>query len=171
VLVKVTEHSKPQPKPIAEVRDGIVAAIKKERGSEAALKAVQEAQAKLQAGTSFDEVAKQLGVASEPARFVARTDSTLPAQLRELVFNSPKPASKPVYQAVALQTGGAAVVAVTALRTEAPQVDKDKLAEQLKEQSAQSQQDAVRHGQADAAAYVEEIRRSADVRKNPKAFE
>ena len=171
VLVKVTEHTKPQPKPIAEVRDGIVAAIKKDRGSEAALKAAQEGQAKLQAGTSFDDVARQLGVSSEPARFVARTDSTLPAQLRELVFNSPKPAGKPVYRAVALQTGGAAVVAMTALRTEAPQVDKDKLADQLKEQNAQAREDAVRHGQGDVAAYVEEMRRTADVRKNPKAFE
>jgi peptidyl-prolyl cis-trans isomerase D len=170
VLVKVTEHSKPQPTPVAEVRDSIVAAIKKDRGSEAALKAAQDGQAKLQAGTSFDDVARQLGVSSEPARFVARSDSTLPAQLRELVFNSAKPTGKPVYRAVALQTGGAAVVAVTALRTDAPGADKDKSAE-LRQQSAQAKQDAARHGQADAAAYVEEMRRTADVRKNPKAFE
>jgi peptidyl-prolyl cis-trans isomerase D len=171
VLVKVTEHNKPQPKPVAEVRDGIVAAIKKDRGSEAALKAAQEAQAKLQAGTSFDDVARQLGTSSEPARFVARTDPALPAQLRELVFNSPKPTGKPVYRAVALQTGGAAVVALTSLRTNTPDADKDKLADQLKQQSAQAKQDAARHGQADAAAYIDEMRRTADVRKNPKAFE
>jgi peptidyl-prolyl cis-trans isomerase D len=170
VLVKVTEHNKPQPQPVAEVRDTIVAAIKKERGSEAALKAAQDGQAKLQAGASFDDVAKQLGVSSEPARFVARSDSTLPAQLRELVFNSPKP-NKPVYRAVALQTGGAAVVAVTGLRTETPEADKTKMADQLNQQSTQAKQDAARHGQADAEAYVEEMRRTADVRKNPKAFE
>ena len=170
VLVKVTEHNKPQPQPVAEVRDTIVAAIKKERGSEAALKAAQDGQAKLQAGASFDDVAKQLGVSSEPARFVARSDSTLPAQLREFVFNSPKP-NKPVYRAVALQTGGAAVVAVTGLRTETPEADKTKMADQLNQQSTQAKQDAARHGQADAEAYVEEMRRTADVRKNPKAFE
>jgi len=170
VLVKVTEHNQPQPQPIAEVRDSIVAAIKKDRGSQAALKAAQDGQAKLQAGTSFDDVAKQLGVSSEPARFVARTDTTLPAQVRALVFNSPKP-DKPIYRAVALQTGGAAVVAVTGLRTDAPQVDKDKLADQVNQQREQVKQDAVRHGQADAEAYVEELRRTAEVRKNPKAFE
>jgi hypothetical protein len=125
----------------------------------------------LQAGTSFDDVARQLGVSSEPARFVARSDSTLPAQLRELVFNAPKPADKPVYRAVALQTGGAAVVALTGLRTETPGADKTKVADQLNQQSAQAKQDAARHGQADAEAYVEEMRRTADVRKNPKAFE
>ena len=171
VLVKVTEHSKPQPKPLAEVRDGIVAAIKKDRGAEAAMKAAQEAQAKLQAGTSFDEVVKQLGVSSEPARFVARTDSTVPEQLRELVFNSPKPAAKPFYKAVPLQTGGAAVLAVTRMRTEAPEADKSKVADQLKQQGQQAKQDAALHGRADMAAYVEEMRRTAQVRKNPKAFE
>jgi peptidyl-prolyl cis-trans isomerase D len=171
VLVKVTEHNKPQPKPLGEVRDSIVAALKKDRGSAAALKAAQEGQSKLQAGTSFDDVAKQLGVSAEPARFVGRADSTVPAQLRELVFNSPKPTDKPVYRAVALQTGGAAVVAVTRLRTEAPEADKSKQADQIRQQNLMARQDAARHGQADAAAYVEEMRRTADVRKNPKAFE
>jgi DnaJ-domain-containing protein 1 len=60
---------------------------------------------------------------------------------------------------------------VTALRTDTPGADKDKAADQLRQQSAQAKQDAARHGQADAAAYVEEMRRTADVRKNPKAFE
>jgi len=170
VLVKVTDHSKAQPKPLAEVRDGIVAAIKKDRGSQAALKAAQDGAAKLQAGTSFDDVARQLGVSAEPARFVSRTDSTLPAQLRELVFTSPKPTDKPVYKALALQTGGAAVVAVTQLRTDLP-TDKDKQADQLKQQILQAKEDAARHGQADVGAYVEELRRTAEVRKNPKAFE
>jgi peptidyl-prolyl cis-trans isomerase D len=171
VLVKVTEHKPPQPKPLAEVHDSIVAAIKKDRGSEAALKAAQDAEAKLKAGTSFDDVAKQLGVSSEPARFIGRTDSTIPAQLRELVFNAPKPTTQPIYRAVALQTGGAAVVALTQLRTEAPVVDKDKQADQLRQQTMTAKQDAARHGQGDVAAYIEEMRRTADVRKNPKAFE
>jgi peptidyl-prolyl cis-trans isomerase D len=169
VLVKVTEHNKPQPTPLAEVRDGIVAALKKERGSAAALQAAQDGQAKLQGGTSFDDVVKQLGVPSEPARFISRTDSTIPVQLRDVVFNSPKPADKPVYRAVALQTGGAAVVAVTHLRTEEPAGDK--AAERIQQQAMQARQDANRHGEADALAYVEEVRRTADVRKNPKAFE
>ncbi len=171
VLVKVTEHNMPQPKPVAEVHDAIVALIKKERGSEAALKAAQDGQAKLQAGTSFDDTVRQIGVSSEAARFIGRTDTTIPAQLRELVFNSPKPTEKPVYRAVALQTGGAALVAVTAIRTDAPEVPKDKQGDLVKEQFAQVKQEALRHGEADAEAYVEEVRRTADVRKNPKAFE
>jgi peptidyl-prolyl cis-trans isomerase D len=168
VLVKVLEHHNPEPKPLAEVRDSIVAAIKKDRGSQAARKAAQDGKAKLEAGASFDDVAKQLGVSAEPAKFVGRTDSTLPAELRELVFDAPKPTDKPVYRATGLQTGGAALVAVTKLRTELPEPNK---AEQARQQMLQARQDAARHGEADAAAYVEEMRRTADVRKNPKAFE
>lgn len=171
VLVKVTEHDKPKPMPVAEVRDAITAQIKKERGSQAALKAATDAEAKLQSGTSFDDVAKQIGVSSEPARFIGRSDSTVPAQVREVAFNSAKPAPKPVYKAVPLQTGGAALIAVTALRTGAPDLPKDQGADQIKQQLAQSKQNAIRHGQADAELYVEEVRRTADVRKNPKAFE
>ena len=170
VLVKVLEHRKPEPKPLAQVRDAIVAAIRKERGSQAALKAAQEAQARLEAGASFDEVAKSLGVAAQPARFVGRKDTALPAQLREVVFNSPKP-DKPVYRAVAMQTGGAALLAVTALRSEPPQGTPQELQARLQQQAQLTKQDAERHGQADAIAYVEEMRRTADVRKNPKAFE
>jgi peptidyl-prolyl cis-trans isomerase D len=172
VLVKVTDHKAPQAKPVAEVKDGIVATLKKEKGSEAALKAAQDAQAKLAGGTSFDEVAKQLGVTAEPAKFIGRADSTVPAELREFVFRAPKPTNdKPVYKAVAMQTGGAAVVALTQLRTEAPVADAEKQAEQIKQQAAASREQAMRHGQGDAAAYVEQMRQAAVVRKNPKAFE
>jgi peptidyl-prolyl cis-trans isomerase D len=170
-VVKVLEHRPPQPQPLAAVRDGIVAAIRKERGTQAALKAAQEARTKLEAGTSFDDVAKGLGVTADPAHFVGRSDPSIPSRLRELVFNAPKPVDKPVYRATSLPSGGAAVVALTKLRTEAPQPDKDKQVEQLKQQAMQAKQDAARHGQVDAAAYVEEMRRTAEVHKNPKAFE
>jgi peptidyl-prolyl cis-trans isomerase D len=171
VLVKVTDHEPPKPRPVAEVHDGIVAAIRKERGSEAAQKATQDAQAKLAGGTSFDDVVKQLGVASEPAKFIGRGDTTLPPQLREFVFKAPKPTDKPVYKTVPLQAGGAALVALTQVRTEAPVVDKDKQVDQIKQQAMTAKQDAARHGQGDAAAYIEQMRQVADVRKNPKAFE
>jgi len=172
VLVKATDHKAPSPRALAEVKDGIVAAIKKDRGTEAALKAAQDAQAKLAAGTSFDDIAKQLGVTVEPARFIGRTDPTVPAELREFVFKAPKPVdSKPVYKALSMQTGGAAVVALTRLRTDAPVADQDKAADQIKQQALTARQDAMQHGQGDARAYIEQMRQTAVVRKNPKAFE
>jgi peptidyl-prolyl cis-trans isomerase D len=164
VLVKVLEHRKPQPKPVAEVHDSIVALLRKQNGTEAAFKAADAAHAKLDSGTSFDDVAKELGVTAEPARFVGRGDPAIPAQIRELVFDLPKPADKPVYRTVKLDTGGAALVAVTKVRTDASEANK-----QL--QATQAKQEAERHGMGDAIAYLEEVRRTSDVRKNPKTFE
>lgn len=164
VLIKVLDRKKPEPKPMAEVHDTIVAALKKQNSSDAALKGAESAQAKLESGTSFDDVAKELGVTAEPSRFVGRTDPAVPAQIRSLVFDVPKPAdNKPVYRAVKLDTGGAAVVAVTGMRV-------DSNANKQME-AAREKQDAESQGMSEATAYLEEARRTADVRKNPKAFE
>ena len=164
VLVKVLDRKKPEPKPLAEVHDSIVATLKKQNGTDAAMKAADAAKAKLDSGTPFDEVAKQLGVTAEPARFVGRTDPAVPAQIRSLVFDVPKPGDKPVYRALKLDNGGAAVVAVTKLRVDSGEANK-----QL--QASRTKQETDRQGMGEAMAYLEDVRRTADVRKNPKAFE
>jgi hypothetical protein len=79
------------------------------------------------------------------------------------VFAAPRPAGKPVFRALALPNGDAAVVAVMAVRNppakdEATQVDR-------------ALQQARTDGMADVVAYADELRRTATVRKNPKAFE
>jgi len=165
VLVKILDRKKPEPKPLAEVRDSIVATLKKQNGSEAAMKAAEAAKAKLEGGTSFDEVAKELGITAEPARFIARTDPAVPAQIRNVVFDVPKPtADKPVYRALKLDTGGAAIVDVTKVRVDSTDANK-----QL--EATRTRQEVDRQGTQDAMAYLEDVRRTADVRKNPKAFE
>jgi hypothetical protein len=60
--------------------------------------------------------------------------------------------------------GGAALLAVTAVRTAAAAQDPQSQADRV-------QQQAIRQGTGDVLAYVSEVRRTADVRKNPKAFE
>jgi peptidyl-prolyl cis-trans isomerase D len=165
VLVKVLDRKKAEPKPLAEVRESIVATLKKQNGTEAAEKAAQAAKAKLESGTPFDQVAKDLGVTAEPARFVGRTDAAVPAQIRTAVFDVPKPTpEKPAFRAVKLDNGGAALVEVTKVRVEANDADKQ-------QQAARAKQEADSLGMSDAMAYLEDVRRTADVRKNPKAFE
>ncbi|HEY0767141.1 MAG TPA: peptidyl-prolyl cis-trans isomerase [Steroidobacteraceae bacterium] len=163
VIVKVLEHRKPQPKPLAEVREGIVAAIARERDTQAALKAAQAARAALESGTSFDAVAQQLKLTADPAHFVGRRDPSIPVQLREAVFAAPRPAGNPVFRALTLGDGGAALVAVTRVRTAA--------AHDQQTQANRALQETERQGTDDAMAYLEEVRRTAQVRKNPKAFE
>jgi peptidyl-prolyl cis-trans isomerase D len=163
VIVKVLEHRKPQAKPLGEVRDGIVAAITKEESSQAALKSAQNAEHQLAGGASFDTSARELKVSADPAHFIGRRDPSIPAQVREAAFALPKPAGKPEFQALSLGDGGAAVVAVSAARVAA--------AHDAEAQTERALQEAQRLGTSTVLAYIEEVRRTATVRKNPKAFE
>ncbi len=163
VIFKVLEHRASAPRPLAEVRESIVAAITKEQGTQAALSAAQRARDELLKGASFDTIAQQLKASADPAHFIGRNDPSVPAQVREAAFALAKPAGKSEFRALTLSDGGAALVAVSAVRT-APAHDSES-------QASRAQQEAERLGTAAALAYVDEVRRAASVRKNPKAFE
>jgi peptidyl-prolyl cis-trans isomerase D len=165
VIVKVVDHRKAAPKPLAEVRDEVVAALRQQQAAEAAQAAAQAALQRLEAGESLDSVAKSLGVTAEPARFVGRGDPSVAAKLIEAAFAARRPQSgKPVVQAVALdQDGGAALLVTTQARV-APQTDNSKLRAERIREAAQTA------GRADAAAYVLEMRRNAKVTLNPATF-
>jgi peptidyl-prolyl cis-trans isomerase D len=163
-LVRVLEHHKPSPKPLADVHTQIVAALKKERGVVAATKAAQTAKEKLDAGASLDDVAKELGVTAEPARFIARTDPAVPNQIRMTAFDAPKPAAgKPIVRTVAMGDG-VGVVVVTESKVDAGDSTPET-------QYTRHRQVAMQQGMGDVGAYVEELRRTAKVTKNPQAFE
>ena len=162
-IFKVLEHRASAPKPLAEVRESIVAAITKEQGTQAALSAAERARDDLLKGSSFDAVATQLKVSADPAHFIGRNDPSVPAQIREAAFAVPRPAGKPELRAVALNDGGAALIAVSAVRTAA--------AHDNEGQATRALQETERLGTGATMAYVDEVRRTASVRKNPKAFE
>ena len=163
VIFKVLEHRASAPKPLAEVRESIVAAITKEQGTQAALSAAQRARDELLKGNSFDAVATQLKVSADPAHFIGRNDPSVPAQIRDAAFAVPRPAGKPEVRALTLNDGGAALIAVSAVRTAA--------AHDNEAQATRALQETERLGTGATMAYVDEVRRTASVRKNPKAFE
>jgi len=164
VIVQVLGHQKPAPKPIADVRVQIVETLKKERGMQGAIKAAQAAKEKLDSGTSFDDVAKELGVTAEPARFIARMDPAVPSQVRQAAFDAAKPiAGKPVVKTVGMDNGTALL-----LVSESKVGASDSTPEAL---YSRNRQIAMQQGMGDVSAYVEELRRTAKVTKNPQAFE
>jgi peptidyl-prolyl cis-trans isomerase D len=163
VILKVLEHRASAPKPLAEVRESIVAAIAKEQGTQAALSAAQRARDELLKGSSFDAIATELKLSADPAHFIGRNDPSVPAQIREAAFALPRPTGKPEFRALTLNDGGAALIAVSAVRTAA--------AHDNQAQASRAQQESERLGTGAALAYVDEVRRTASVRKNPKAFE
>ncbi len=165
VVFHVLDHKPAAPKPLAEVREAVVAELIRQRGAEAAAKAADAALARLNAGESFDKVIGDLKLKSDAARFVGRTDAGLPVQVRGAVFAANRPAAgKPVSQRVKLDEGGVALVQVTGVRT-APAGD----TEQLKAQRFQAE--LRRAGTQETDAYMAELVRTAKVKKNLKVFQ
>ncbi|MEZ5458667.1 MAG: peptidyl-prolyl cis-trans isomerase [Steroidobacteraceae bacterium] len=166
IVVKVLEHRKAAPKPLAEVRDAVVAALRKQKATEAARAAADAAVARVRAGESLPVVARAFGVTAETPRFVGRGDPSVSAKVLDAAFAARRPQpGAPVVEAVTLdQDAGAAVLVLTQARV-APQTDNSPLRTQRIQQAAQQA------GRSDAAAYVLELRRKAKVEKNPTAFE
>jgi peptidyl-prolyl cis-trans isomerase D len=164
VIFQVAARHPQHVKPLADVRDSIIAALQKQRETDAALAAANAARAQLASGASFDQVAKSLGVSVDPPKFVGRGDPSVPAEILSTAFDSAKPLHGPVYEAVTLQNGGAALVAITQIRSGTQQTNKY-LEQALEQQQLQ------RNGNAEALGYLAELRATAKVRKNPDAFQ
>lgn len=129
VVLRATDHKLPQQKPLDAVRTELVAAWKKQRGMELAAAAAADAVKRLTAGESWDTVAKSLGQAVVPPKFIARSDQAVPLEIRTTAFGEHKPASgKPLYADSRLADGDAAVISLSAVREEPgdpQQQDKD----------------------------------------------
>ncbi len=163
VIVKVLGHHGPQLKPLAEVKAGIVAALRTRRTNQAALAAAEAARRAVRAGKSLQSVAQALGLKAAPATFIGRDDPSVPTDVGQLAFAAPKPAGRPVYEAKALSNGGAVLLAVMAVRT-ASHVN-PLLRRTLLQQLLRANADG------DVVAYMGQMRDTAKVRTNPHAFQ
>jgi peptidyl-prolyl cis-trans isomerase D len=164
VVVKVTQHRKPEVKPLADVREEIIGLLRHERGVAAAKAAAQSGVEKLNAGESLDKVASSWGLSSEPARFVGRGDPSIPAALRTALFEAARPQGRPIAQTVALDDGASAVYVLTQSRVADSTSNPQLVAQQANTLT-------LRAATSDLASYVAEARRKAKVTKNPAVFE
>jgi peptidyl-prolyl cis-trans isomerase D len=163
VVLHATDHKLPQQKPLEAVRTEVVAAWKKQRGVELAAAAAADASKRLNAGESWDAVAKSLGVAVQAPKFIARSDQEVPMEIRTSAFRAPKPAQKPIYQNLTLGDGDAAVLALSAVR-EDPEAAKSKDADTRRQYAAQI-------ASSEAQGYAAGARADAKVTLNPKAID
>jgi peptidyl-prolyl cis-trans isomerase D len=163
VIVKVLEHRLPKARPLAEVRSDVEAAVRKDEGTRAARAAAEAAVKQLKAGVALDAVAKSLGVTLTPAALIGRGDPQPPAQVRDAAFAAPFPEGKPVYQALAMDEGGAAILAVLSAKPGTPGANPAN-DQQLMSRAIERIRDA------DFAAYLGEVQRRASVKKNPAVF-
>ena len=163
VIFAVAARHPPYVKPLAQVAPSIVEALQKQRETQAALAAAAAARGQLLSGASFEQVAKSLKVSVDPPKLIGRGDPSVPAEIEKVAFDSPKPVHGPVYEAVALQNGGAALIAVTKVAS-APQTNQY-LAQALRQEQLE------RNGEAEVAGYLAQMRATAKVSKNPEAFQ
>ncbi|HEX4049605.1 MAG TPA: peptidylprolyl isomerase [Steroidobacteraceae bacterium] len=166
VIFKVLAHHPPAPQPIASVRQEIIAAMTKAQSSAAALAAADAAVKRLQQGDSFDAVARTLDVTAMPAAYIGRSDPQVPAQVRDAAFAAPKPGTKtkPVYQALTLDDGGAALLAISDVKPGQPGVN-SKNDEQLVDSYMRRDSDG------ELSAYVLDLQRRAHIERNPDVFQ
>src|SRR5580700_1452487 len=122
VVLRATDHKLPQQKPLDAVRNDVVAAWKKQRGVELAAAAAADAVKRLTAGESWDAVAKSVTAtasgAPTPPKFISRSDTEVPLEIRTRAFGEPKLAGKAEFAAARLANGDHAVLELTAMREE-----------------------------------------------------
>jgi peptidyl-prolyl cis-trans isomerase D len=163
IVLKVSDHKSPAQKPLAEVREAVISAWKKQRGEQLAAEAAADAAKRLNAGEAWDGVVKQLGVPLQAARFVGRGAADVPLGVRREAFGLPKPGDKPEYRSVGLEDGDAAVLALSAVR-EDPSLSPQQQATDRHEYTAQ-------FSAAEAQSYALATKATAKVVLNPKAIE
>jgi peptidyl-prolyl cis-trans isomerase D len=163
VVLRATDHKLPQQKPLEAVRTDVIAAWKKLRGVELAAAAATDAVKRLDAGESWDAVAKSLGAAVQAPKFISRSDQAVPMEVRISAFKAPKPAQKPIYETLSLGDGDSAVLALSAVREDpnaAPIRDAD-----------MRMQYAAQIASFEAQSYAAAARADAKVTLNPKAID
>jgi hypothetical protein len=138
--------------------------VRKDASTAAAKAAADQAVKQLDGGAQFDVVLKGLGVTAAPAAFIDRGDPQLPVQVREAAFAAPHPAEKPLYRALAMDNGGAALLMLSAVRAGSAGAN-PKNDQQL------AQQYVNRDREGDLAAYLAELERQASVKRNPNVFQ
>lgn len=164
VILRSTDHRLPQQKPLRDVRADVIAAWKKQRGVELARAAAADAIKRLDAGESWESLAKSLGGNLQAAHFIGRTDAGVPVELRRAAFEVPKPAAgKPVFRALALDNGDGAVYGISAVRA-APDDNPQK-------NNMLALQFALQIGSGEALGYADGARAEAKVIVNPRSMD
>jgi len=168
IVLRVDARQQAAQKTLDQVREEIVAALEKQRGEELARKTGVETAEQLNSGaTTWEKAVSALRVDAQGPKWLARTDSTLPVELRNALFSAPKPKSDQGtrhYHAVALGSGDFAVLALSGARV-------DTTAETPEQQAARLRQVTSRVATGEVIGYLTQVRNRADVDKNPKAFE
>jgi peptidyl-prolyl cis-trans isomerase D len=156
VVLRVADHRLPQQRPLEDVREEVVAALKLDAARE---RAIEQGEALLRAaqdGASLAEAAAANGAEYHEPTLVGRRDPGLAPQLLGEIFRAPKPAAQSTLAGLALSDGDYVVYAISAV--EPGKVEAS--SERLNERRQLSQQ----VGALDFSGYVSDLQRGAKVK-------
>jgi peptidyl-prolyl cis-trans isomerase D len=168
VVVRVASRTEPALRPLAQVREQVVESIKKDKANELLVARTREVVEQLASGATTWEAAKtELKAQVHGPKWVGRAEADMPIEIRNALFGVPKPAARTTdktYKAVALGTGDFVVLALSGTRL-------DSTAESAEQRQLRTNQSLRRVAAGELMGYMTELRKRADVDKNPKAFE
>jgi peptidyl-prolyl cis-trans isomerase D len=157
----VQGHAPSEPKSLVEVRDQIAATLKQQQAAQQAQQTAAWVQAALAARVSPAEVAAKYQLKFTAAKFVGRSDTSVPAPVLAAAFSAPPPDSNiPETGEVALANGDQTVYLLTAVK--AGDVSGLGKGQRL----AQLQQLTRANAQAEFAAYLATLRQHAKIKIN-----
>lgn len=171
VAVRVAAHEPARARPLAEVRERVLAAARLEQAQQLAAARAAEVAKELSSGGDWSALTKpwQSAAATQPpthqSQLLRRDEKRVPAEITSEVFRAPRPEGRPRFGTAKLGTGDTAIWMVNAVRT-------GTLADLSPAERQSETEQAREHASlADATAYVNALRASADVDVNPKLFE
>jgi len=163
VVLRIKEHQQASDKPMAEVKDAIIAKLRDQESRAEAVKSSQELLKTVRDGKSLAEAAKNLGLKITKTGFVRRDNDKLPPELLRAAFTAGRPAASKVSAGDATQPNGSQwVFSVTTVK------DGPMAAADAKDQESASQFMTRSGSQREFGSFVERLRELADVKINNK---
>jgi peptidyl-prolyl cis-trans isomerase D len=166
IALGVSAHEPVSTRPLAEVREQVVAAARLEAAQKQASARADAVAAELKSGAGWDAATRpwQQAGTHQPG-LVLRDDADVPAEIRSAAFRAPVPQGKPQYGTATTGTGDAAIWSVTAVR------NGSLAALSPEERNREREQARERVAVSDASVYIAAMRANADVDVNPQVFE
>ncbi|TXL15685.1 peptidylprolyl isomerase [Methylococcaceae bacterium HT4] len=158
LVLRLKEHQPAETKPLAEVRDIIIATIKTQQARQQTEQQAESIKQQLLAGASVEGIAQELALSVEKISALKRDSKDLSVQLNQAVFKAAKPiAGQPTVIVVGSPEGGQSVVSIIAV------TDGVKTAEDAEKAELAFANIARALGQSDYAAVVDGMRVSTRV--------
>ena len=110
-VIRELERREPELRPLAEVSGQIEASLRREKARQEAQTLGQSYLSSLENGQNIDALLSVQGLQWQSTQALSRNDTTLPAELRRMIFEMPKPAEgETEIQAGQLQNGDYVII-------------------------------------------------------------